>query len=166
MRCSYSRVTSKYTSSHGHLRMGLTIFIQKPKIVMKCQTTVSLSTFSILMSLATSPHNSHKHLHFLHTAQIKTLRSVTLTHAASSLGKLHYSRNFLHSLLCSHNSHTSHCSEQNESNPPHLSTLLLKDPFQYYTLSYVYFFQEVLVPSGILSMPHYHDKALAVHPHQ
>ena len=66
---------------------------------------------------------------YMHTANIKTVRSVALTHAASCLGKLHYSRNFLHSLLCSHNSHTNHCSEQNESNTPHLSTLLLKDPF-------------------------------------
>jgi len=65
----------------------------------------------------------------LHTAKIKTFRSVTLTHAAGCLGKLLYSRNFLHSLLSSHNSHANHCSEQKESYPPHLSTLLLKDPF-------------------------------------
>jgi len=38
-------------------------FTQKQKIVMKCQTTVSLCTFSLLMCLPTSPYNSHKHLH-------------------------------------------------------------------------------------------------------
>ena len=65
---------------------------------------------------------------YLHITKIKTVRSVTLIHAAGCLGKLHKSRNFLHSLFCSYNSHTNHCSEQNESNPPHLSTLLLKAP--------------------------------------
>ena len=88
---------------------------------------------------------------YLHTANIKIFRSVTLTHAAGCLGKRHQSRNFLHSLLGSCNSHNNHCSEQNESNPLHLSTLLLKDPFEYCTLSYVQFFQTVPVPSGSLS---------------
>ena len=66
---------------------------------------------------------------YLHTAKIKTFRHVTLTQTADCLGKLHQSKNFLHLLLCSLNSHTNHCSEQNESNPPHLSTLLFKEPF-------------------------------------
>ena len=102
-------LTSKYTPSLCSLQLGPTIIRQKPKIVMKCQTTVSQCTFSILRCLPTSSYNSHKHLH---TAKINTFRSVTLTHAASCLGKLYYSRNFLHSLLCSYNSHTNHCPEQ------------------------------------------------------
>ena len=100
---------------------------------------------------------------YLHTAKIKTFRFVTLNHAARCLGKPHKSRNFPHPLLCSHNSHTNHCSKQDESNPPHLSTLHLKDPFQFYTLSYVQFFQIFPVPSGILrktlpSSSHTHRK--------
>ena len=66
---------------------------------------------------------------YLHRAKIKTFRHVTLTHAVDCLRKFHQSRNFLHSLCCSCNSHTNHCSEQTESNPLYLSTLLLNDPF-------------------------------------
>ena len=64
-----------------------------------------------------TPHNSHKHLHICTQPKIKTFRCYTNPCSR------------LHSLLCSHNSHTNHCSEQNESNPPHLFTLLLEDPF-------------------------------------
>ena len=131
---------------------------------------------------------------YLHTAKIKTFRSVTLTHAEGCLGKLHQSRNFLHSLLCSHNCHTNHSSEQNESIPPHISTLLLKDQFEYCTLSclvlssspwsfryseqnfaqlHVHTHTHTLISmilkikhSDCVILPHNRDKALAVHPQQ
>ena len=84
-------------------------------------------------------------------SQNQNFKSVTLIHAAGYLGELHQSMNFLHSLLCSCNSHTNHYSEQNESYPPHISTLLLKDTFQYNTHSQIQFFQVVPVLSGIPS---------------
>jgi len=56
-------VTSKYSPSWCSLKIGADKYHKKPKIVLKCQTVVSLCTFSILICLPTSPYNSHKHLH-------------------------------------------------------------------------------------------------------
>ena len=69
-------VTSKLQTIHcldAHLQLRLTTIIQKPKIVMTCQTAVSLCTCSILMCLPTSPYNSHKHLHICTQPKSKLL---------------------------------------------------------------------------------------------
>ena len=78
-------VTSKYSPSRdAHLQLGLTTIIPKPKIVLKCQTVVSLCTFSILMCLPTSPHNSHKHLHICTQPKSKLLDLMQQTALGSS----------------------------------------------------------------------------------
>ena len=55
MWCSYSKQwLQNIHRLDAHLQLGLTIIIQKQKIVTKCQTIVWLSIFSILMCFPTS----------------------------------------------------------------------------------------------------------------
>jgi len=119
-------VPSKYTPSRCSFTTGADNFHTKAKnsneMPNNCFTMYIFRT-DVLTYLPIQQSQAFAHLH---TAKIKTFRHVTLTHKAGCLGKFHYSRNFLHSLLCSYNAHTNHCPEQNESNLPHLSTLILR----------------------------------------
>ena len=122
-------VTSKYTLSRCSFTIGADNYHTKTKNSNEMPNngfTMYIFPTAVLTCL---PIQLAQAFAYLHTAKIKTFRSVTLTHAVGCLGKLHQSRNFLHSLRCSHNSHTNHCSKQTESYLPHLSILLVKDPF-------------------------------------
>jgi len=92
---------------------------------MKFQTIVSICTFSTLMCIPTSQHNSHKHLHICTQPKSKLLdlstqQTVLGSSTSQEISCIHY---FIHITP------KNHWAEQNESNPPHLSTLLLNDSF-------------------------------------